>query len=336
MKVALIVFFLFLSFNSAFTANDSPLFTVGTPNNGSFQVFEKLNTTGDHNGYFSKIVVPVCEEGVCYDVNITFYWDLIGSFLRFETTPKEPLTKLDHVPFTTKDYDKLQDILTNHDLVFTGMPAEKLVSKTEMKGLDAMSGATVSTIKKEVIAGALFTCHSLWHIANGVVVDSIRNYTKKELRKSIIESIAQINNPKANYYLIENLNEEQFSQNLPLLFTLIKKSEGYFPKNAFESFPLKLYETANLQLFIAKEYANFPYHTRVAILKKLQLIKKADPLLLHLLLTQLGERNSSENLMITELILLQGNLNLWNELASKENLSLSEAHRSRLNLLLSQ
>ncbi|SOE20328.1 hypothetical protein SAMN06298216_0821 [Spirosomataceae bacterium TFI 002] len=334
MKVTLLIFFSLLSLSSIISINDSPVFKVNTPNEGSFQVYESKNSNGELIGYHSQIKAPVCESGVCYDVNVTFHWNLIGSFSHFETKEKDPLTKLDHVPFTAKDYQKLQSILTNHDLIFTGMPAEKLVSKTKKNELDAVSGATVATIKDEVIEGALFTCYTLWHIANGAVEDSIEIHTKKQLQKPTVNRIANLNNDKAYYYLIENLNENQIHENLTLLLSLVSKSKGYFPKNAFESFPLSLYETDELKTFIKNEYPNFSYHTRNAVLEKLHLLKQVDSTLLQILISQLGERNSSENVKITELILKNGDQQIWRDLATRKNIYLSEAHRSQLKALL--
>ncbi len=277
-----------------------PAFEIETKNGGSFEVHEVR--WGDKlEKYSANIMAPVCEEGICYNVNVVFNWNLIGEFIDYQVQPYDPLTKLDHKPFTLGDYAKLQRILTNHDLVFTGLAADKLVVKAE-DTVDGYSGATIEAIKDEVIDGALFTCYTLWHIANGAVVDSIRQHTQRKLDKPMIAKIMGYNSSSAPYYLIETMSEVQFEQNLSEIIGLIKTGKGYFPKNAIEKIPEKLFGKKQMQDFLVQNYDSLSYYTQVAALNKLQKVPLQHDLV-NKLLTQISERNSIQNQKIISLII---------------------------------
>jgi hypothetical protein len=301
MKRFVVVLVSIVVLSSFLTSWDKTVFTIELKNGGEFGMNEVY--WGDKlERYSADIVAPVCEEGICYNVNVIFNWNLIGEFINYQTQPYNPLTKLDHKPFTLADYAKLQSILTNHDLVFTGMSADKLVTKTRDNNVDAYSGATVEAIKGEVIEGALFTCHTLWHVANGAVVDSIRNHTKSRLDKRLIEKIIGYNSASAHYYLINNLSEAQFAGNLTEVLALVKNGKGYLLKNTIEKIPEKLFDTQMLQGFLIKNYDSLSYYTQVAVLNKLQ-NSTIKPELSAALLTQISDRNSAQNQKIITLVI---------------------------------
>ncbi len=277
-----------------------PAFEIATKNGGSFGV-QEVRWGDQLEKYSANIQAPVCEEGICYNVNVVFNWNLIGEFIDFQVQPYDPLTKLDHKPFTLGDYAKLQSILTNHDLTFTGLAAEKLVVKAE-DTVDGYSGATIEAIKDEVIEGALFTCYTLWHIANGAVVDSIRKHTQRKLDKPMIVKIMGYDSPYAPYYLIDHMSEAQFAKNLPEIIGLIRTGKGYFPKNAVEKIPEKLFARKAMQDFLVQSYDSLSYYTQVAALSKLQKVP-LQPELSSKLLTHISDRNSIQNQKIIALII---------------------------------
>lgn len=281
-------------------SGSAPAFEIETKNGGSFTV-QEVRWGDQLEKYTSNIMAPVCEEGICYNVNVVFNWNLIGEFINFQVQPYDPLTKLDHKPFTLGDYAKLQSILTNHDLVFTGLAPDKLVVKAE-ETVDGYSGATVEAIKNEVIDGALFTCYTLWHIANGAAVDSIRRHTQRQLDKPMIAKIIDYNTSSAHYYLIEHMSEAQFAQNLPEVIELIKSGKGYFPKNAIEKIPEELFGKEIMQDFLVQHYDSLSYYTQVAALNKLQKVPLQNELGTKLL-TQISDRNSIQNQKIITLII---------------------------------
>src|SRR5690606_34732908 len=128
--------------------------------------------------FFRNIFTPVCLTGECKPVYINFYWDLLGNYTHYDMPEGEILTKMDHDEFSEDDYTKLQDILINSSSLLKDVEMEDLISTgTEhlADSVDAKTGATLKSIKKEIIEGAVYTCYTLWHIAYGsVVVDKMR------------------------------------------------------------------------------------------------------------------------------------------------------------------
>lgn len=310
-----------------------PAFEIALKNGGSFGVNE-VRWGEKLEKYTANIMAPVCEEGICYNVNVTFNWNLIGEFIDYQVQPYDPLTKLDHKPFTLGDYAKLQSILTNHDLIFTGLAADKLVAKAE-ETVDGYSGATIETIKDEVIEGALFTCHTLWHIANGAVVDSIRNHTRGRLDKHLIGKIIKYNTPSAHYYLINNLSDTQFAQNLPEIIDLVRQGKGYLPKNAIEKIPERLFGGKEIQDFLTQDYDSLSYYTQVAALDKLQKVPLQNKLA-EKLLTEISNRNSAQNQKIITLIIKNNDADCLQKLINlliEKKIKLSESNYLLLQAL---
>ena len=334
MKIAVSIIIGLAGLFTYFLSGPGPAFEIETKNGGGFAVNEVR--WGDKlEKYSANIVAPVCEEGICYNVNVVFNWNLIGEFINYQTQPYDPLTKLDHKPFTLADYTKLQRILTNHDLVFTGLPADKLVDKTAGVGVDGYSGATVAAIKDEVVDGALFTCYTLWHIANGPVVDSIRRHTQSRLDKPMIAKIIGYGSASAYYYLINHLSEAQFTRNLAEVIELIKTGKGYFPKNAIEKIPEKLFNTEEMQDFLVQNYDSLSYYTQVAALNKLQDVPLQNDLA-STLLTQISDRNSAQNQKIITLLIKNDDKNLIRKLIEhliEKKIKLSEDNYQLLKKL---
>ncbi len=306
MKVVVTILIGFLGLATWLSREKSGLarsaFKIGMKNGGEFEVYKVLDWEGKLEKYTANIDAPVCEEGICYNVNIRFDWNVIGEFSDFQVPPHNPLTKLDHKSFTLGDYAKLRSILKNHDLIFTGMKAEELVVETAEADVDGYSGATVEAIKEEVVDGALFTCYTLWHAANGAVVDSIRRHTRVLLSQPLIDRIFGLQSPSANYYLIDNLSDAQFEQNITELLALVKNAQGYFPKNTIEKIPERLFGKNEVQDFLVQHYDSLSYYTQVASLNKLQKVPLQNKLA-EKLLTEISDRNSAQNQKIIMLII---------------------------------
>lgn len=301
MKLVISIFLGMTGLLTYWMSGPGPAFKIETKNGGRFAV-QEVRWGDKLERYSADIMAPVCEEGICYNVNVTFNWNLIGEFINYQVKPHDPLTKLDHKPFTLGDYAKLQSILTNHDLTFTGLAADKLVVKTDDPTVDGYSGATIEAVKNEVIEGALFTCYTLWHIANGAVVDSIRRHTQRQLDTPMITKIIGYQSPSAHYYLIDNMSEGQFAQHLPEIIGLIRTGKGYFPKNAIEKIPEKLFGKQEMQDFLIQSYDSLSYYTQVACLNKLLNVPLQNKLT-DKLLTEISARNSAQNQKIITLII---------------------------------
>jgi hypothetical protein len=277
-------------------------FKVQIENGGSFYVNAQKDAEGLIDKYRANIKAPVCEDRVCYDVNLVFYWNIIGDFISYETPQNEPLTKLDHVPFMPEDYQKLQKILVSQDLNFVKIPAKELVENPDQPKVDGYSGATKETVKKEVIGGALYTCYTLWHIANGAVADSIKKHSTNALNKALVSKIISQKNQKANYFLINNLPTHGFEENLKEILNIMTESKGYFSKNAFEKIPANLFNHNDLQGYILNNYLEFDYYTQKVIINKLE-GKNLTAELKQFFLKEINPENTFQNQKLVALLL---------------------------------
>lgn len=234
--------------------------------------------------YFRNIYTPVCNTGECKPVYINFYWDLLGNYTRFTMPANEVLTKTDHREFQEKDYVKLQEIIAKETSIFSELKMEDLVVKgTESisDSVDVKTGATLKTIKNEVIEGAVFTCYTLWHLAHGKITTEIMNITETLTDTTLLHRFLQSNNHHYRYWAMDKVIDAAGRVPVPYeediariiegnnIFTAkyaLQKADAVFFKNR----QLWLWETANkavypLQMAIYKRMASLVLSDEVAL-----------------------------------------------------------------------
>ena len=259
------------------------------------------DSLGIPENYKAYINTPICEADKCYWVQIEFYWDLIGRFQQFDTIPGEGLTKLDHIPFTQADYEKLDRLLQNPDSPIGSYEKEDLVKDTRDSEIDGFTGATIREIKEIVIEGGVYSCYTLWHIAHGTIVDSLQQQTTQVFDQPLIEKLVGLKDQAVNYYLLNHFSTQDFSDYLPQFLNTLENSQGYYVKNALEKMPAEVVSDSLTQLFFARKFEAFNYFAQVALLKKLQPDKLTNTLK-ETLEKALDERSSSRNDSIIKLL----------------------------------
>ena len=228
------------------------------------------DTAGILEGYRAVVNTPVCEDERCYAVELEFYWDLIGNYAGYDTIVGMALTKLDHIPFTTEDYQKLNAILSNSNSSLGLYDREELVQSSRSSDLDGITGATRSEIKNSVIDGAVYSCYTLWHIAHGQAVDSIRQATSRSFSKKLVQKLVRRQDQEINYYLIQYFTDEDFVEYLREVFDCLKVGEGYFVKKAVEQMPVAALVAPISQAYFTENFGQLDYFAQLALLKKLQ------------------------------------------------------------------
>lgn len=145
------------------------------------EVVQVLDANGDPTEYFMDVDSVVCADAKCDIVTVRIYFDPLGSYVRYKLPSRGNLTKLGHKPFSRVDHQKLHQILSDP---YSQLKSFKLDEITMPKGspgdaddVDGISGATVLTKRKMVVAGAAYTCLTLWHWSHGEVVNVIRDMT---------------------------------------------------------------------------------------------------------------------------------------------------------------
>ncbi|MEM6379550.1 MAG: hypothetical protein AAF705_15195 [Bacteroidota bacterium] len=252
-------------------------------------------------GYQAYIKTPVCETETCYIVQINFTWDIIGRYQKFDTIRGEGLTKLDHIPFTETDYQKLDQLLKDAKSPLANYKKEDLVRDTRSSAIDGFTGATVLEIKERVIEGGVYSCFTLWHLAHGSLVDSLQNRTANLLDSALVAHMVTKEDQDMSYFLLQQFSEQDYLQYLPQFLKTFEYGSGYYAKNALEKMPPKVFALPITQDFFATQFERLNYFAQVALLKKLQ-GNTISPSLKNILEAALDKRNSVKNTLIQKLL----------------------------------
>lgn len=276
---------------------EHPFTTFNISDSILIEAHASLDHVGLIDAYTARIFTPVCEGKKCYAVELDFHWDPIGRFLYSDSIPGKGLTKLDHIPFTKADYQKLNSILRNPYSLLAGYTTEELVKDTRGSSIDGRTGATALALRNSIVEGAVYSCHTLWHIANGPVRDSLQKLTLSMLSLELVQKLVDLSDQEISYFLIRNFTDRDFSSYLPEVLQSMKESEGYYAKNAIELMPAVSICSIPSQEFFAEFYPRMDYFARVALLEKLN----AEDLTEDLKLT-LSQDNDERNTYKAELI----------------------------------
>lgn len=244
-----------------------------------------LNLALDEGGrplyFYRNIYTPVCNTGECKPVYINFYWDLLGNYTRFDMPEGEVLTKTDHRDFKLHEYEKLQEILARQTSILAELKMEDLVVKGTEKisdSVDIKTGATLKTIKNEVIEGAVYTCFTLWHLAHGKVGEEIRRITETYTSPALLHSFLQSNNHYYQYWAMEKVMDAQGRVKNAYEEDVAGVIRG---KNIFTArFALqkvhRSYFTPARQEWLWNTYATAVYPLQMAILKRMKELPLSD------------------------------------------------------------
>jgi hypothetical protein len=281
--------------------HDHPITQFTVADSIKIDVQPIYDSLGILDQYHARVFTPVCEVDKCYAIEADFYWDAVGQFHHYDTIPGKELTKLDHIPFTDSDYIKLNYILSNPNSPLASYTKEELVRDVRSSEIDGFTGATINEIKETVIGGAVYSCHTLWHIAHGAVKDSIQKVTRKMLNKDLVGKLVKQQDQEVNYFLIDNFSVLDFTKYLPEVLKTIEDGEGYFAKNAIERMPPVAVADSISQKFFASHFPHLDYFAQVALLKKLNKATVSEALALTLK-DNLVDRNSYKNELINHLV----------------------------------
>lgn len=263
-----------------------PAFQYLTNDSMLLDVYETFDPAGVLSGYRAHVLSPVCEDGKCYEAELDFFWDRLGHFTHFEIDPAKPLTKLDHVPFSTDDYRKLDSILLTQSPSFIHLRRSELVVDPG-KDLDGVTGATVKAIKKDMVPGAIYTCYTLWHIANGGITFKIQEYTRQQLQPALIEKMLDAADAREHAFLLEHLDRPYFSQFLEPLLQLADRYDAFFAARLGDQLPEELFTKPEVQQFFRQHFTRLDYLAQRNWMAKLEASGSLEPATAQFLIDQI-------------------------------------------------
>jgi len=130
--------------------------------------------------YAMEVESVICLETKCEVIPVQLLWNAIGQYAGFKLPEGSKLTKMDHVVFTEDDYRKLDQILGNPDSLLKGLSSQQIVEPEKaVKTADGVSAPTPVSMQNAVVAGAVYTCYTLWHWVNGDTAHNIKKITSE-------------------------------------------------------------------------------------------------------------------------------------------------------------
>ena len=236
-----------------------------------------LDDSGRPQYFFRNIFTPVCYTNECKPVYINFYWDLLGNYLRYDLPEGKILTKIDHDEFKPEDYEKLGEILSRPNSIFADLKMEDLMTKgtdSLTNDVDAKTGATLKTIKNEVIDGAVYTCFTLWHIAYGKqVVDKMKTISESYLNNEMLHNFLSNSNYHYQYWAMEKVIDkngsvkEEYEKDIE---QIIKGKNLFTARTALQKTGNDFFLDEPKQIWLWEAYQSASYPMQIAILKKLE------------------------------------------------------------------
>ncbi|KQS31168.1 hypothetical protein [Dyadobacter sp. Leaf189] len=234
-----------------------------------------LDDKGRPQYFFRNIFTPVCYTNECKPVYINFYWDLLGNYMRYDLPKNKVLTKVDHDEFKEEDYQKLQDILAQPNSIFADLKMEDLITTgTEdlTDSVDVKAGATLKTIKNQVIDGAVYTCYTLWQIAYGKAVPEMQKIIESYTDDKLLHSFLTSNNYHYQYWAMEKVVGKDGSVSKPFeqdLQQIIAGKNIFTAKYALQHVNNSFFESEARQVWLWESYQKAAYPLQITMLKKL-------------------------------------------------------------------
>ncbi len=208
--------------------------------------------------YSSIIVTPVCNDGLCQTLEIELHWNLIGNFTGYDTIEEKPLTKFDHLPFTSMDYEKLQTILGDQNSVLERKKLDELFDKEKVRVSekeDATTGATANAVKNAIVEGALYSTYKLWHIANGEIKAKIREHTESIYNPLIRDQLIQSGDYRNQLFAIRLFTDDEYDSQFNDMLNLIKTSNSLVEMYILKKLPNAILVDSTHQLELANIFS---------------------------------------------------------------------------------
>ena len=206
--------------------------------------------------YYMDVTSVICLEEVCKVIPVRLFWNNLGEYQKYELEKGATLEKYEDDLFDKEDYPKLHTILANSDSPFKEVYIDEILKVVDEhdEESDAVSGATALELdEKDTVPGAALTCYTLWHWANGEIVQKIKNITGKVLSENQLKRALKDNNRAYFEIGIKELeNRKNFSNSFVDIIvrevlideTLCKSTFAYLEKASS-----KTYFEATKQIF---------------------------------------------------------------------------------------
>ncbi|WP_322607028.1 hypothetical protein [Pontiella agarivorans] len=179
-------------------------------------VFQVLNANGFIKEYYTDVDSVICGDGQCEIITVRLLWDVHGGFIRYEFPKGGNLTKMGHEQFTQADHAKLIKILNDEHSTLADVSAADIVSPAdammnEESDTDGTSSATLLSDKSAFVAGAVYTCYTLWHWVHGDMQTEIQNITAETIGTEQLLTMLKNSNSSEVAFAVEALSKRNIT-----------------------------------------------------------------------------------------------------------------------------
>lgn len=262
-------------------ASVKPAFTY---TDDSTQVEFEVNLLIDREGlpfaYSSHILTPVCDDTLCALMNIEVYWNLLGNYIGYDTIAGDPLTKNDHLPFLTEDYEKLHRLLSDDNSIIKRKEKHELFdteAKRVSEVVDAVTGATAKEISEAVVDGALYSCYTLYHIVYGPLSEMMLSDMESRFSPDLQSSFMMSDHFDYQLYILKRIQTDDFVQNQTRILELIHTSIPLNRLYIMKKMPENMWADQHVLLTISGYFEALDGNTQTFFIRQLEKTQHIDP-----------------------------------------------------------
>lgn len=168
-------------------------------------LYQEIGEKGKADRFYMIVKTVVCGDKQCRVDDIKIYLDALGFYEKIVLPATVKLEKEEGKNFTKEDYEKLNEILADKNSGLKNVYKEQVTGSETSEGVDAISGATIILNTNAYVKGAVWTCYTLWHWANGGVYDIIRNITGDEMKLATLQGLMTCKEKEKQVFGLEQI-----------------------------------------------------------------------------------------------------------------------------------
>jgi hypothetical protein len=268
-------------------------FTDTIPND---TLLEYTGADGTPLMFSRNILTGVCIDGECRFVSIELFWNPTGRYMGFELPINEFLSKTEHEPFLSPDYDRLHQLLADPLSALAHYSLNELVPVTDStkKEVDAVSSATVAAVLDYIVEGAVYTTYTLWHIVYGQTKREIEALTAAKLSAKMVLQLLESEKTEDKVWALNHIsaNMDITHELSDTLISIISGNDVYLAERAINALPVNI-DDNNMQLRLAGLFAKAGFLQKRLIIQKLGETNRLETETVESIARELGSLNGT-------------------------------------------
>ncbi len=259
-------------------------------------LFQLVSKVDKPVSYYRKIVKEICFDGSCRVLKVNLYWNVTGRYLGFELPPQEFLSKAEHKPFVSQEYEQLHAILADSLSALGTYRYEQLIPKQAPISLvDGVTRPTSIDVLQHVVKGAVFTTYSMWHLVYGQMQRDVEEATASTLDAVLLLDIMQSPVPwdwmwgLDRVYLVVDAPDALKQRAL----SFISKDSFGLASKAIASIPDQWCVDVDFQQALWSRFDEVPFALKPSLIQKLAKSQSLDKSILLALSEQLSGFNGA-------------------------------------------